>query len=111
MPKHLPKHPTLKPAPPVLPTPGAQIRAARQRANLTQEQLGERLGISKQSIADLEAWKDGPGRRRSFEWFIDPSRIDVWTELGLGLELYAAAQQSSLSVCPCCQRPFEFEAK
>ena len=42
---------------------GEQMRAARKARGWTQAQLGERLGISKQYVCDLEYERREPGER------------------------------------------------
>lgn len=39
------------------------IRAARQRKGLTQQQLADKLGVSKQSVSDWECGRNDPAPR------------------------------------------------
>ena len=40
--------------------PGYLLRLARERANLTQRELAERLGVSQQAVARSERWDSNP---------------------------------------------------
>lgn len=42
---------------------GEQVRLARKKKGLTQAQLGEKLGVSKQYVCDLEYERREPGER------------------------------------------------
>lgn len=42
------------------PVAGYLLRAARERANLTQEELGQRLGCSQPAVAQAERWSSNP---------------------------------------------------
>lgn len=48
--------------------PGYLLRLAREDAGLTQAELGERLGISQQAVADAERWGANPTAASMRRW-------------------------------------------
>jgi transcriptional regulator with XRE-family HTH domain len=51
---------------------GQQIEVARQKANLTQQQLGDQVGLSRQTII---AYESGTAKKLSFETILELTRI------------------------------------
>lgn len=73
-------------------TTGERIKQARKRAGLTQKQLGEKLGITFQSVAQWETGKRIP-KVESLQKIADALNMDVYTLMGARIETYEDGSQ------------------
>lgn len=53
---------------PLGPTAGALLRAGRERAKMTREDLGAKLGLSKSTVAHVEDGYNAPNARDLAAW-------------------------------------------
>jgi len=83
-----------------------RIAAARRAAGLTQEQLGERVGVTRQAVSKWEAGTAMPDALTAAK-LCDALNVSAdYLLLGKGEIVPSAPEPAALpDVCPCCGRP------
>lgn len=76
-------------------TLGRRIRAARTAARLTQEMLGERVGVSNVSVSDWETDKSPPELRNLIKAAVELGVRFEWLATGRGEMAYTGVREEA----------------